>query len=48
VSNFVKLLVHDGEVSPDIEDEIVVATCVTSAGEVRHEPTRRLMEGAAK
>ncbi len=48
VTNFVKLLVRDGELNPDFEDEIVAATCVTAAGEIRHEPTRRLLEGAVK
>lgn len=31
--------------APDFGDEIVAACCVTHAGEVRHEPTRMLLEG---
>ncbi|MGH9296565.1 MAG: Re/Si-specific NAD(P)(+) transhydrogenase subunit alpha [Acidimicrobiales bacterium] len=38
------LLVSEGELAPDFEDEIVSGTCVTHAGEVRHGPTRELIE----
>ena len=32
--------------APDFDDEIVAGSCVTHAGEIRHEPTRQAMEGA--
>jgi NAD(P) transhydrogenase subunit alpha len=35
VTNLLKLLVRDGEIRPDFEDDIVSATCVTEAGAVR-------------
>ncbi len=39
----------DGTASfaPDFEDEIVAGSCVTRDGQVWHEPTRNLLEGAA-
>ena len=35
----------EGAFAPDFEDEIVAGSCVTHAGEVRHEPTRNALEG---
>jgi NAD(P) transhydrogenase subunit alpha len=46
VVNFLSLLVHDGELRPDFEDDIVAATCVAAGGTIRHDPTRQLLEGA--
>ena len=45
IANFLGLVVKDGELVPDFDDEIVAGTCVTHAGEVRHAPTRDLLEG---
>ena len=45
VTNLLALLVHDGEVRPDFDDDIVAATCVTAGGAVRHAPTRDLLAG---
>ncbi len=39
VANFLALLVKDGELAPDFEDEIVAGTCVVRAGTVVHGPT---------
>ncbi len=39
VANFVDLLVKDGVLAPDFEDEVVVGTCVIRSGEVVHAPT---------
>jgi NAD(P) transhydrogenase subunit alpha len=36
---------HGPRFAPDFGDEIVAGSCVTHAGEVRHEPTRALLEG---
>ena len=33
-----------GPVVPDLGDEILAGCCVTHAGEVRHGPTRELLE----
>jgi NAD(P) transhydrogenase subunit alpha len=39
IANFLGLVVTDGELAPDFDDEIVVGTCVVRAGEVVHAPT---------
>lgn len=45
VAELVGLFVNDGKFAPDFADEIIAGTCVTYAGEVRHEATRKLLEG---
>jgi NAD(P) transhydrogenase subunit alpha len=47
VVNLLLLMVAEGAFTPDFADEIVAGCCVTHAGEVRHEPTRALLEGVA-
>jgi H+-translocating NAD(P) transhydrogenase subunit alpha len=39
IANFLGLLVEDGELAPDFEDEIVAGTCVVRSGTVVHAPT---------
>jgi H+-translocating NAD(P) transhydrogenase subunit alpha len=39
IANFLGLLVTDGVLAPDFDDEIVAGTCVVRAGEVVHRPT---------
>ncbi len=39
IANFLGLVVTDGQLVPDFEDEIVVGTCVVRAGRVVHGPT---------
>ena len=39
IANFLGLLVKDGELAPDFDDEIVAGTCVVRAGTVVHGPT---------
>jgi H+-translocating NAD(P) transhydrogenase subunit alpha len=39
IANFLGLVVKDGELTPDFDDEIVVGTCVVRAGTVVHAPT---------
>ena len=39
VANFLGLLVTDGQLTPDFDDEIVSGTCVVRAGVVVHPPT---------
>jgi NAD(P) transhydrogenase subunit alpha len=48
VAEFVALLRRDGNLDPDFDDEIVAGTCVTHAGEIRHAPTRALVEGGSR
>ncbi len=43
VANFLALIVVDGPVAPDFDDEIVAGSCVVRAGEVVHEPTAELL-----
>ena len=44
LANFMSLIIRDGEVKPDWEDEIVSSSVLTHAGEIRHEPTRSSVE----
>jgi NAD(P) transhydrogenase subunit alpha len=39
IANFLGLLVTDGQLTPDFDDEIVLGTCVVRAGTVVHPPT---------
>ncbi len=41
VQNLLALMVKDGRLAPDFEDEIVRGTCITRGGEVVHEATRQ-------
>ena len=45
--NFLSLIVRDGKVDPDWDDEIVASAVLTHAGEIRHEPTRQAVEAAS-
>jgi NAD(P) transhydrogenase subunit alpha len=49
IVNIVTLMTStDGEgvFAPDFDDEIVASSCVTRDGEILHEPTREIVEGA--
>ncbi|UYM07679.1 NAD(P) transhydrogenase subunit alpha [Solicola gregarius] len=47
IVNLIALMTgEDAALAPDFDDEIVVGACVTHGGEVRHGPTRELLEGA--
>jgi NAD(P) transhydrogenase subunit alpha len=39
IANFLGLLVTDGQLTPDFDDEIILGTCVVRAGTVVHPPT---------
>ncbi len=39
IANFLGLLVTEGDLVPDFEDEVVAGTCVVRAGQVVHGPT---------
>jgi NAD(P) transhydrogenase subunit alpha len=43
--NFMSLLIHDGEFSPDWEDEIVASSILTRDGSIQHQLTRERIEG---
>jgi NAD(P) transhydrogenase subunit alpha len=42
--NFLKPALQGGTLSIDWQDEVFAQSCLTHAGEVRHEPTRRALE----
>lgn len=44
--NFAMLLLKDGAIALDFDDDLVAGTCLTHAGTIRHEPTRKQVEGA--
>ncbi|HUK78825.1 MAG TPA: Re/Si-specific NAD(P)(+) transhydrogenase subunit alpha [Thermoleophilia bacterium] len=48
ISDFLGLLIHDGELSPAWDDEIVTASLLTRDGVVAHGPTRELLTKDAK
>ena len=44
--NFITPMFNDeGEFAPDFEDEVIAGALLTHAGEIKHEPTRKLVEG---
>jgi len=47
IANFLGLLVKDGELAPDFDDEIVAGTCVVRDGTVVHGPTAEVLGLAA-
>ena len=48
VANFVELLMRDGELAPDFDDEIVAGTCVVREGTVVHGPTADALGDGAR
>jgi len=45
--NFLELsITKEGDLHLDWDDELIAKTCVTHAGEIKHEPTRLLVEGS--
>jgi NAD(P) transhydrogenase subunit alpha len=46
VVNLLMLMVKDGVVSPDFDDEVVAGTCLTHDGSVLHGPTAELLAAA--
>ncbi len=45
--NFLALMIKEGELAIDWEDELIAKSCVTHDGAIRHEPTRARVEAAA-
>lgn len=46
--NLLSLMIKDGQISLDWSDEVIVKTALTFAGEIKHEATRQMLEGAMK
>ena len=44
--NFAALFIVEGALKLDWEDELIAKTCLTHAGEIKHEATKKLVEGA--
>jgi len=44
--NFAALFIADGAIKLDWADELIAKTCLTHAGEIKHEATKKLVEGA--
>jgi len=45
--NFITPMFNEaGEFTPDFEDEVIAGALLTHAGEIKHKPTRELVEGA--
>ena len=45
--NFASLMIKDGALNLDWNDELIAKTCLTHAGEIKHEATKKLVEGAS-
>ncbi len=45
--NFLSLMIKEGSLDIDWNDELIAKSCVTHAGEIKHEPTRARLEPAA-
>jgi len=45
--NFLELMLADGALKLDWEDELIAKTCLTHDGAIKHEPTKQAIEGAA-
>jgi NAD(P) transhydrogenase subunit alpha len=43
VANLLALMIHEGVVTPDFDDEVVAGACLTHDGAVRHPPTAELL-----
>lgn len=44
--NLLSLMIKDGELQIDWEDEVIAGSTLTHAGEIKHAPTREQVEGA--
>jgi NAD(P) transhydrogenase subunit alpha len=43
--NFLTPMIEDGEFKPDWDDEVIADSTLTRDGEIKHAPTRELVEG---
>jgi NAD(P) transhydrogenase subunit alpha len=44
--NFLSLMIKDGALNLDWEDDLVAGTCLTHGGEIKHPATKARVEGA--
>jgi NAD(P) transhydrogenase subunit alpha len=47
VSNLLALMIKDGQLVVDLDDEVLDGACVVHDGVIRHEPTREQVDGPA-
>jgi NAD(P) transhydrogenase subunit alpha len=47
VANLLALVIKDGAVAPDFDDDVLAGACLTHDGEVRHQPTAELLAARA-
>ncbi len=45
--NFLTPMIKDGEFKPDFDDEVIADSTLTREGEIKHAPSRELVEGSA-
>jgi NAD(P) transhydrogenase subunit alpha len=45
--NFLALMLKDGALTLDWDDELIAQTCLTHDGQIKHEATRTMVDGAA-
>ncbi|MCK5902225.1 MAG: Re/Si-specific NAD(P)(+) transhydrogenase subunit alpha [Cocleimonas sp.] len=45
--NFIAPMFNEDEFSPDFEDDVIAGTLLTHAGEIKHQATLKLVEGAS-
>ncbi len=46
--NFLTLIIKDGELNLDWDDQVLADSCMTHDGEIKHGPTRERLEGGKK
>jgi NAD(P) transhydrogenase subunit alpha len=46
--SLLSIMIKDGTLAPDWDDEVLRDSTLTRDGEIKHEPTRKLVEGASK
>jgi NAD(P) transhydrogenase subunit alpha len=44
LNNFAALMLKDGALTLDFEDDLIAGACLTHGGEIRHAPTRTLID----
>jgi NAD(P) transhydrogenase subunit alpha len=47
VANLLALMIRDGALAPDFDDEVLAGACLTHDGKVRHQPTAELLAARA-
>ena len=47
LQNFLELLIQDGEINIDLEDEIINDSLITHSGRIHHAEIKEQLEGAS-